>query len=78
MGNNWISVENPPSEFQEETKVFVLMKENLGDWFPDSYANRIKKAWWLPQREAFVFEDADDAKHLFTHWMLLPEPPKES
>lgn len=72
----WISVEDIPNNFQEETKVIVLLKGNDDGWIPESYADRIDKAWWLPQREAFVFEDVEDAKHLITHWMPLPEPPK--
>ena len=73
----WISVEETPSSFQEETKVLILLKETENFWFPESYADRIEKAWWLPQREAFVFEDVEDAKSLITHWMPLPAPPKE-
>lgn len=74
--SNWISVENAPTEFQEETKVLVLLKQVDSGWIPESYADRIDKAWWLPQREAFSFEDVEDAKHLISHWMPLPEPPK--
>lgn len=73
----WISVEDIPTDFKEETKVLVLLKENNNCWLPERYADRIDKAWWLPQREAFVFEDVEDAKHLITHWMPLPEPPKQ-
>ena len=74
--SNWISVDDQLPNYKEEVHVLILLKEDY-DWFPKSYAQRVDKAWWLPQRECFVFEDVEDAKHLITHWMPLPESPED-
>lgn len=72
----WIDVGNKPKDFEIETRIFVLLKECEENWFHDSYDYRIKKAWWIPQRQIFVVGGVEDAKHLITHWMPLPQPPK--
>lgn len=72
----WISVEDGLPKFAEETVVHVLLKDDeKGFWFPARYDQLLEKAWWIPQREAFVVDGVEDAIHLITHWMPLPEPP---
>lgn len=72
----WIDKDNKPKDFEIETRIFVLLKECKENWFHENYAYRIKKAWWIPQRQIFVVAGVEDAKHLITHWMPLPPPPK--
>lgn len=73
----WISVEEKP-KFEDETVVLVLLKEyENAFWLPARYDQLLEKAWWIPQREAFVYDGVEDAKHMITHWMPLPQPPNK-
>ena len=72
----WISVEESLPKFKEETVVHVLLKDDgKGFWLPARYDQLLEKAWWIPQREAFVVDGVEDAIHLITHWQQLPLPP---
>ncbi|MEG1232316.1 MAG: DUF551 domain-containing protein [Acinetobacter sp.] len=75
--SEWIDVNSELPKFKEETVVHVLLKDNeKGFWLPARYDQLLEKAWWIPQRETFVVDGVEDAIHLITHWMPLPEPPK--
>ena len=50
---DWISVDDQLPNYKEEVHVLILLKEDY-DWFPKSYAQRVDKAWWLPQRESVL------------------------
>ena len=73
----WINIEAGLPNFTEETVVHVLLKDDgAGFWLPARYDQLLEKAWWIPQRETFVVDGVEDAIHLISHWMPLPEPPK--
>ncbi|HGW3737648.1 TPA: DUF551 domain-containing protein [Acinetobacter baumannii] len=73
----WISVDERLPEFQEETSILCLLKDQQkGFWYPRPYALLIEVGWWIPQKEIFVCDGVEDAKHIISHWMPLPEPPK--
>lgn len=75
--SNWIDVNDRLPELDDETVIHVLLKDNgLGFWLPARYDQLLEKAWWIPQREAFVYDGVEDAQHLITHWQQLPEPPQ--
>lgn len=75
--SEWISVNDRLPEFEEETVLHVLLKDDgLGVWLPARYDQLLEKAWWIPQREIFVYGGIENALHLITHWKPLPEPPK--
>ena len=76
--SNWISVEDRLPEFKEETVLHVLLKDDGIDfWLPARYDQLLEKAWWIPQRETFAYGGVEDALHLVTHWMPLPDPPNK-
>ena len=56
----------------------VLLKDDGIDfWLPARYDQLLEKAWWIPQRETFAYGGVEDALHLVTHWMPLPDPPNK-
>ena len=74
---SWIKCSDQMPTYGEEVVVHVLLKDDeLMYWMPASYHQLLKKAWWIPQREAFVVDGIEDALHLITHWQPLPEPPE--
>ena len=73
--SEWIKCSERLPETQEETKIFVLLKEQDTPWMPETYEQRIKKATWIPQRSIFVIACIEDAIHLIDHWQPLPLPP---
>lgn len=74
---SWISVDDRLPEYSEETVIHILLKDDeKGFWCPARYDQLLEKAWWIPQRQAFVFDGVEDALHMITHWQMLPEPPK--
>ena len=76
--SEWISVKDKLPHFDEETVVFFLLKDGgLGYWLPARYDQLLEKAWWIPQRETFVYVGIEDALHMITHWQPFPLPPKD-
>ncbi|MFZ2795551.1 MAG: DUF551 domain-containing protein [Prolixibacteraceae bacterium] len=76
--SSWISVKDKLPHFDEETVVFFLLKDGgLGYWLPARYDQLLEKAWWIPQRETFVYVGIEDALHMITHWQPFPLPPKD-
>jgi hypothetical protein len=64
----WISIEERLP--QEKERVLVLEKEEHGDPFFISIANRDEDEFWLDDGPALELDK-------ITHWMPLPEPPNE-
>ena len=76
--SSWISVKDKLPHFDEGTVVFFLLKDGgLGYWLPARYDQLLEKAWWIPQRETFVYVGIEDALHMITHWQPFPLPPKD-
>ena len=75
---DWVDVEDKLPNFKEETVVHILLKDDgMGFWLPARYDQLLEKAWWIPQRETFVYDGVEDALHMITHWQPLPLPPKD-
>jgi len=73
----WIDVKTEKPKFSEETKVIALLKQDNSGWYgsPLTLDERTIKAWWIPQRECFAYEDIENANNKVTHWFQIPDDP---
>lgn len=75
--SEWISVEDRFPDLPEEQEVLVCIKQDNSGWFgmPLTNSDRVFKAWWIPQKSCFAYDDIENANHKVTHWMPIPNPP---